>query len=186
MKKIKTVIIDSDISSLKRLENLLTKFMEVDVLATFEDSHKGFDFILENEPELVFVQIEMPKLSGLEIAEEISKQQIDVKIVLVSQHSHYAIKAVKVAIFDYLLQPISIDELKITLQRFNIRYKINLNNRELQIIREISNGLSSQNIGEKLCISRHTVDTYRRSILVKAECQNTAQLIKFSLKSGLI
>jgi DNA-binding CsgD family transcriptional regulator len=105
---------------------------------------------------------------------------------LVSQHSHYAIKAVKVAIFDYLLQPISIDELKITLQRFNTRFKINLNNRELQIIREISNGLSSQNIGEKLCISRHTVDAYRRSILEKADCQNTAQLIKFSLKSGLI
>jgi DNA-binding NarL/FixJ family response regulator len=186
MKKIKTVIIDSDTSSLKRLENLLTKFMEVDVLATFEDSYKGFNFILENEPELAFVQIEMPKLSGLEIAEEISKQQIDVKIVLVSQHSHYAIKAVKVAIFDYLLQPISIDELKITLQRFNTRFKINLNNRELQIIREISNGLSSQNIGEKLCISRHTVDAYRRSILEKADCQNTAQLIKFSLKSGLI
>ena len=56
----------------------------------------------------------------------------------------------------------------------------------MQIIREMSNGLSSQNIGEKLFISRHTVDTYRRSILEKSECQNTAQLIKFALKSGLI
>ena len=186
MKKIKTVIIDSDASSLNRLENLLEKFIEVDVLATFEDSQKGLNFILENEPELAFVQIEMPKLSGLEIAEEISKHETNVKVVLVSQHSHYAIKALKFAIFDYLLQPISIDELKITLQRFNIRFKIKLGNRELQIIREISNGLSSQNIGEKLCISRHTVDTYRRSILVKADCQNTAQLIKFALKSGLI
>jgi DNA-binding NarL/FixJ family response regulator len=186
MSKIKTVIIDSDASSLKRLKNLLKKFIEVEILETFEDSQQGLSFILENELELAFVQIEMPKLSGLEIAEEISKQETDVKIVLVSQHSHYAIKALKVAIFDYLLQPISIDELKISLQRFNTKFKINLNNRELQIIREMSNGLSSQNIGEKLCISRHTVDTYRRSILEKTECQNTAQLIKFSLKSGLI
>jgi DNA-binding NarL/FixJ family response regulator len=186
VKRIKTVIIDSDTSSLKRLENLLEKFIEVDVLVSFEDSKKGLNFILENEPELAFVQIEMPKLSGLEIAEIISKQETDVKVVLVSEHSHYAIKALKFAIFDYLLQPISIDELKITLQRFNIRFKIKLGNRELQIIREISNGLSSQNIGEKLCISRHTVDTYRRSILVKTDCQNTAQLIKFALKSGLI
>jgi DNA-binding CsgD family transcriptional regulator len=84
------------------------------------------------------------------------------------------------------LKPISIDELKKCLNRFNIKYKINLNNRELQIIRELSDGLSSQNIGEKLFISRHTVDSYRRAILEKADCQNTAQLIKFSLKNGLI
>tara|TARA_R110001606_G_scaffold294759_1_gene442440 strand:+ start:1149 stop:1709 length:561 start_codon:yes stop_codon:yes gene_type:complete len=186
MDQIKTVLIDADESFLKRLTSLLANFKEVEVIGSFENANEGLDFILKNEPDLAFVQIEMPNLSGLEIAEEISKQETDVKIVLVSKYSHYAIKALKVDVFDYLLKPISIDELKISLQRFNTRFKINLNNRELQIIREMSNGLSSQNIGEKLCISRHTVDTYRRSILEKTECQNTAQLIKFSLKSGLI
>lgn len=186
MNKIKTVLIDSQESSLVRFKELLTKFTEVELLATFIDAKDGLDFILKNELDLAFVQIETPNISGLEIAEEISKRGTDVKIVLVSAHSHYAIKALKASVFDYLLKPISIDELKISLQRFNTKYKINLNNRELQIIREMSNGLSSQNIGEKLFISRHTVDTYRRSILEKSECQNTAQLIKFALKSGLI
>ncbi|MDD7915888.1 response regulator transcription factor [Polaribacter ponticola] len=186
MNKIKTVLIDSQESSLARFKDLLTKFNEVELLATFEDSKEGLDFILKNELDLAFVQIEMPNISGLELAEEVSKRGTDVKIVLVSAHSHYAIKALKASVFDYLLKPISIDELKISLQRFNTKYKINLNSRELQIIREMSNGLSSQNIGEKLFISRHTVDTYRRSILEKSDCQNTAQLIKFALKSGLI
>lgn len=186
MNKIRTIIIDSDLTFLESFKSLLSKFNEVEVVATFEDSQEGREFIIKNELDLAFVQIEMQNLSGLELAEEISKQETDTKIVLVSDHAHYAIKALKVAVFDYLLKPVSIDELKISLQRFNTRFKINLNNRELQIIREMSNGLSSQNIGEKLCISRHTVDTYRRSILEKTECQNTAQLIKFSLKSGLI
>jgi DNA-binding NarL/FixJ family response regulator len=186
MNKIKTVLIDSEEASLTRLKNLLIKFNEVEVIGAFEDSDKGLDFILKNEPDLAFVQIEMPKKSGLEIAEEISKRDTEVKIVLVSAHSHYAIKALKVSVFDYLLKPISIDELKISLQRFNTKYKINLNNRELQIIREMSHGLSSQIIGEKLFISKHTVDTYRRTILEKANCQNTAQLITFAIKSGLI
>ena len=50
----------------------------------------------------------------------------------------------------------------------------------------MSNGLNSQNIGNKLSISKHTVDTYRRAILEKSNCQNTPQLIKFALKRGLI
>ena len=186
MNKIKTVIIDSEEASLVRFKNLLIKFKEVEVLGVFDDANKGLEFILNNELDLAFVQIEMENQSGLEIAEEISKRGIDVKVILISAHSHYAIKALKFEVFDYLLKPISIDELKKSLQRFNAKYKINLNNRELQIIREMSNGLSSQNIGEKLFISRHTVDTYRRSILEKTESHNTAELIKFALKSGLI
>ncbi len=186
MNKIKTVLIDSDKPCLERLTNLLGKFNDIDVLASFDDSKEGLDFIIKNKVEIAFIQIEMPNLSGLEVAEEISKRDTETKIVLVSDHSHYAIKALKISVFDYLLKPVSIDELKKCLNRFNIKYKINLNNRELQIIRELSDGLSSQNIGEKLFISRHTVDSYRRAILEKAECQNTAQLIKFSLKNGLI
>lgn len=186
MNKIKTVLIDSDKDALVRLRKLLEKFEEVEVVGAFEDASQGLNFVLKNELDLAFVQIEMSKLSGLEIAEEISKRNSNVKIILISDHSHYAIKALKIAVFDYLLKPISIDELKKSLQRFNTKYKISLNTRELEIIREMSNGLSSQNIGEKLFISRHTVDTYRRSILEKSNCQNTAQLIKFALKSGLI
>lgn len=186
MNKIKTVLIDSDKDALVRLRKLLEKFEEVEVIGAFEDASQGLNFVLKNELDLAFVQIEMSKLSGLEIAEEISKRNSNVKIILISDHSHYAIKALKIAVFDYLLKPISIDELKKSLQRFNTKYKISLNTRELEIIREMSNGLSSQNIGEKLFISRHTVDTYRRSILEKSNCQNTAQLIKFALKSGLI
>ncbi len=186
MNRIKTVLIDSDKPCLERLTNLLGKFNDIDVLAAFEDSKEGFKFILDNELDLAFVKIEMPDLSGLEIAEEISKRGVDVKVVLISEHSHYAIKAIKSSVFDYLLKPISIDELKSSLQRFHTKYKIKLNAREIQVIREMSNGLSSQNIGEKLFISRHTVDTYRRAILEKSDCQNTAQVIKFALKNGII
>lgn len=186
MNKIKTVLIDSDKESLHELKRIFEKFEEIELVDTFEDAKEGLRFILENELDLAFVQIEMPKLSGLEIAEEMSKRSTDVQVVLISDHSHYAIKALKISVFDYLLKPLSIDELKVTILRFNTRFKINLNPREVEIIREMSNGLSSQNIGEKLFISKHTVDTYRRAILEKADCQNTAQLIKFSLKNGLI
>lgn len=186
MSAIKTVLIDSDKSSLIRISDLLVKFPDIEVIEVFQNSKEGFNFILNTEVDLVFVQIELPVLSGLEIAEEISKLGLGVKVILISEHSHYAIKAIKTSVFDYLLKPIAIDELKTSLQRFKTKYKISLNSREIQIIREMSNGLSSLDIGKKLFVSRHTVDSYRRTILDKSACQNTAELIKFALKSGLI
>ena len=186
MSKIKTVLIDDETRSLNRLKILLTNFKEVEVIGVFEDADLGVAFITKHEPDLVLLDIEMPKKSGIEIAEEINKLAIDTKIIFVSAHDHYAIKAIKTSVFDYLLKPISIDELKIALQRFTTKFKINLNQRELQIIRAMSDGLNSKAVGEKLFISRHTVDTYRRAILEKTNCHNTAELIKFASKNGLI
>ena len=103
-----------------------------------------------------------------------------------SAHEHYAIKAIKTRVFDYLLKPVCIDELKLALQRFTTQFKINLNQRELQVIKALSQGLNSKAIGEKLFISRHTVDNYRRSALEKTNCQNTAALIKFASENELI
>lgn len=186
MNKIKIVIIDSDESSLTRLESLLTKFNEVEVLATFDNSNHGLDFTLKNEVDLIFIQIEMPELSGLEMAEEMCKRENKVKTILTSDHSHYAIKAIKVSVFDYLLKPIYIDELKSSLLRYNLKYKMNLNTKEMEIIRNMSDGLNSKLIGEKLFISKHTVDKYRRNILEKTNCSNTAELVKFATQTGII
>lgn len=186
MDKIKTVIIDDEPRSLDRLKILFENFDEVEILEVFEDPEEGLAFIFKNQPDLVMLDVEMPKISGLEIAEEIGKRLSKTKIIFSSAHSHYAIKAIKASVFDYLLKPVSIDELKTSLQRFKTKYKINLNERELDIVRKMSDGLSSKEIGEELFISKHTVDTYRRAILEKTSCQNTAELIKYAVKNGII
>jgi DNA-binding NarL/FixJ family response regulator len=186
MSTIKTVIIDDNLSCLNRFKKIFHNIDAVEIIAVFEDSKTGFDFVLNNQVDVLITEIEMSKFSGLEIACELNKRASKTKVIFTSTHSHYAIKAVKHSVFDYLLKPISIDELKNTLKRFNTQFKINLNTRELQIIREMSNGLSSATIGEKLFMSKHTVDTYRRVILEKAACQNTTQLIKFAFNNNLI
>ena len=185
-RKIKTVLIDDDVRALNRLKILLENFKEIELLAQFDHAEDGVQYVIKHEPDLIFLDIEMPGKTGIEIAEEINKHAIKTKIIFVSAHNHYAIKAIKTSAFDYLLKPISIDELKIAIQRFTTKFKINLTQRELQIIREMSNGLNSKAIGEKIFISRHTVDTYRRAILEKTNCHNSAELIKFASKNGLI
>lgn len=185
-KTIKTVLIDDDSRALNRLKILLTHFKEVEVVAQFDNAEQGLAYILKTEPDLVLLDIEMPQKTGIEIAETLNKQAIDTKIIFTSAYEHYAIKAIKTAAFDYLLKPISIDELKKTVQRFTTKFQIDLSQRELQIIRELANGLNSKAIGEKLFISRHTVDTYRRKILEKTGCHNSSELIKFASVRGMV
>lgn len=186
MNTIKIVLIDADGSSLKRTSELLKKFPKIDLVAKFTNPKEGLDYLIINQVDLVILDIEMPVISGLKIAKEIKKQLLATKVIFYSEYKHYAIKAIKTGAFDYLLKPISIDELHTTLQRFQVDYKMNLNQRELQIIREMSEGLSSRSIGEKLFISKHTVDKYRRNILEKTSCQNAAELVKFASQVGII
>lgn len=183
---IKTVIIDDELRALNRMKILLKNFPEIEVEAQITSPEQGLQFLLENEPDLIFLDVEMPDLTGLEIAEEINKRVLKTKIVFVTSHDHYAIKAIKNDAFDYLLKPVSIDELKIAIERFKAKLHSNLSKREFEIIGFIGEGLNSRAIAEELHISRHTVDTYRRQILDKTNCRNAAELIKFAAKNNLI
>lgn len=165
---------------------LLRNFPEINVLEQFQDPKESIQFIIKNEPDLVFLDIEMPGLTGLEVADTINKSFLETKIIFVSSHDHYSLKAIKKEAFDYLLKPVSIDELKESIARYKTKKLVNLNKRELEIVKLISEGLNSKKIGEKLFISRHTVDTYRRTILEKTNCKNSADLILFASKNNLI
>ncbi len=184
--KIKVVIIDDESRALNRMKILLNNFPEVEVMEQFDNAELGIDFIIKHEPNLVFLDIEMPGKTGLELAEDINKNNLETKIVFVSAHEHYAIKAIKNYAFDYLLKPVNIDELKSTIERYKAKLQSNLSKREFEIIRLIGKGLNSKTIGEHLFISRHTVDTYRRTILEKTNCKNAAELISYATRNNLI
>ncbi len=184
--KIKTVLVDDELRAINRMKLLLSHFPEVEILDQITNPIESVTVILNNNPDLVFLDVEMPGITGLEIAEEINRNLLDTKVVFITSHEHYAIKAIKSDAFDYLLKPVSIDELKHTIDRFKAKMQSNLTKRELEIIRAIAQGLNSKKIGELLHISRHTVDTHRRTILEKTCNSNTAGLIMYATKSGLI
>ena len=186
LKKIHTVIVDDELRALNRLKILLNHFPEIEIVNQITDPIDSVSVILNSHPDLVFLDVEMPGMTGLEIAEEINRNSLHTKIVFVTSHNHYAINAIKRDAFDYLLKPVSIDELKQTIERFKAKIQSNLTTRELEIIQAIAKGNNSKQIGELLNISRHTVDTHRRTILEKTETTNTAGLIMYATKTKLI
>jgi len=89
-------------------------------------------------------------------------------------------------VFDYLLKPVSIEELKKCIARFKATTQTLLTSRELEIVRALAQGNNSKQIGDLLNISRHTVDTHRRTILSKTNTKNTAELITYAVKGRLV
>jgi DNA-binding NarL/FixJ family response regulator len=184
--KIRLVLVDDEPRAITRLKILLKTVKEVEVISSYEQAERAMQGILNLEPDLVLLDVEMAGISGLEIAEEINRHNLNTHIVFVSAHEHYAIKAIKTQAFDYLLKPVDIDELKQTLNRFQAQHLSNLSKREFEIVKLLAQGLNSKQIGEELHLSRHTIDTYRRKILEKTGSKNAAELIKYALKTGIV
>ena len=174
--KIDVVLVDDELRAINRLKILLKNFPEINIAEQFK----------MNNPDLVFLDVEMPNKTGLEIAEEINRSSKKTKIIFITGFDHYAIEAIKTSPFDYLMKPVSINHLKKTLERFKAKSYFNLSKREIEIINLLSEGMNSKEIGNSLNISHNTVDTYRRNILEKTNCKNTAELVKYAVKIDLI
>ena len=113
---INAIIIDDEQKSGELLALKLKKYCpEVNILKIFNDSSNAMLWLFDHVPELVFLDIEMPGLSGLQLAEKIS---FKTDIVFVTAHQQYSIAAIKLTAFDYLLKPIDEQELILCINRF--------------------------------------------------------------------
>ncbi|MDP4118402.1 MAG: response regulator [Bacillota bacterium] len=109
----KAIIIDDERYACGELEYML-KEINIDVIGTFLDPLKGFDFVLKTKPDVVFLDIDMPKISGIELALKIQAQLPKIVIVFTTAYSQYALEAYKAYPLDYLLKPIEEERLRKT------------------------------------------------------------------------
>lgn len=111
VKKIKAILVDDEESARDVLHNLLLRFCpEVNLVAKCENVKQAVKFIEAEQPDLVFLDIEMPNYAGYEIVNFF--QQINFEIIFITAYDQYAIRAFEIAAIDYLLKPIDIDRLK--------------------------------------------------------------------------
>lgn len=116
MEQLRAILVDDEENARDVLENLLNRFCpEVKLLAKCSNVNEAVTEINNLKPDLVFVDIEMPNYSGLELVKFFDK--VNFHIVFVTAYDNYALKAFEVSAIDYLLKPIDIDRLKQTVQR---------------------------------------------------------------------
>lgn len=102
MSRIKTIIIEDEAPARDILRFYLKDFDEIEVIAECQDGFEGLKSISELKPDLVFLDIQMPKLSGFEMLEVLEEKPF---IIFTTAYDQYAIKAFELNAIDYLLKP---------------------------------------------------------------------------------
>lgn len=187
MEKIRAILVDDEKLALNRLADLLHLFDHVEIISKDFNPFSAIESIVNLKPDLVFVDIEMPGMTGFKVIEKVRDRFVFPKFVIVTAFNQYAIKAIKKEAFDFLVKPVDIDELRDCLVRFDEKQnhfpqieKSNLSEREKEVARLLYKGKTSQEIAGILFISKHTVDTHRRRILEKLDLKSTNEFIIIS------
>jgi two-component system LytT family response regulator len=107
----RAIIIDDEPMGVNTLKVLIEKYTpNVRIVATATDPENGIKLIEDYRPDIVFLDISMPKMNGFELLEKLNYKGF--KLVFTTAHEEYAVKAIKNKAYDYLLKPIDVDELK--------------------------------------------------------------------------
>jgi two-component system LytT family response regulator len=113
---LKAILIDDEPNCLKVLEwELQNSCPNVEVLGLFSSGKEGLKALQQHQPDVVFLDVDMPYMNGFEMLELVP--DIDFEVVFTTAHDEYAVKAFKINAIDYLLKPIDEDELQAAIKK---------------------------------------------------------------------
>ena len=117
---IHSVIIDDEQNNIDNLRILLKEHcQDIDVIATALNATEGEKVITLHQPEIIFLDIQMPGQNGFDLLKHLTKHNFEV--IFVTAFDQYGIQAVKFSAVDYLLKPVIIDELKLAVEKASDR-----------------------------------------------------------------
>lgn len=210
--KRKVVIVDDHTLFRNGLRILLNTLEDYQVVGEAANGKLFLDLLEQSVPDLVLLDINMPVMDGIEAATIAQKLYPGLKIITLSMYGEedYYYKMVNAGVKGFVLKNSDIKEVKTALDVVydggsffssellqnlvnslkssskSKEFHAELSERELEILVLICQGLSNQEIGDKLFISKRTVDKHRANILEKSESKNTAQLVVYAIKNRFV
>lgn len=110
------ILIDDETSSRNALRQKLTNYCPgVDIIAECENGEQGIAGIETKKPDIVFLDVEMPRMNGFTMLQQLKNK--DFEVIFITAYDHYAIKAIKVSALDYLVKPVEIEDLKLAVEK---------------------------------------------------------------------
>jgi two-component system, LytTR family, response regulator len=119
-KQLRTLIVDDEELARKVLRELLSVHDEIEIVAECKNGLEAVKSVAEHKPDLLFLDVQMPKLTGFDVLELIGTE---LSVIFVTAYDEYAMKAFEVHAVDYLLKPVGKDRLASALQRVSARSK---------------------------------------------------------------
>jgi two-component system LytT family response regulator len=112
---LKAIIIDDEPYCCETIATLLEDNRDVEIAAVCHNGADAITAIQKHEPDLIFLDVEMPKMNGFEMLEQLS--QVNFEIIFTTSYDQYALKAIRFSAIDYLLKPIDSEELQKAIQK---------------------------------------------------------------------
>ena len=208
---IRIAIADDHQMFIDGLKLIIRSFENVEVVGTALTGDEMLDFLEKTPVDIAILDINMPGKDGIETAKGIRKTYPKVKLLMVTMHKQkeFISQLVAAGVSGYILKNTGADELydairiiheggeyfgeEITKEILHsMRNRSTLpeipqfSKREVEILKLLSEELTSQQIADKLFISFHTVESHRKNMLMKAGVKNTVGLIRFGITTGLL
>lgn len=137
---IKTIIIDDERPAINNLERFLQAYDQIEVVASYKDVTKAIKEVHNYNVNLVFLDVDMPKMNGIEAAEKILQIDSNIDIVFVTAYNDYAVDAFEVEAVDYVMKPIMKKRLDKTMDRVIRRFKANIHDKKENELRVLCFG----------------------------------------------
>jgi len=200
---IRTLIADDHIMFRQGLITLLNTAEDIDIVAECGDGRKALELIRSLEPDIAVLDISMPLMDGISIAQSIRTMGIATHVIMLTMHDDPLVytRAVSAGASGYILKDDAYEELlnalrivaaggaAISPSMRNVSLEPDLRTpdlteREKQILRLIAHGCTNRMIAEHLGISIKTVNNHRANLMGKLNLHSTAELVRYCLRVG--
>lgn len=180
---ISAVIIDDEPNNIDNLKSLLQQYCaEVKISGTAKTAKEGRKIILQHNPDIVFLDIQMPGENGFDLLLSLSKYYFEV--VFVTAYDQYGIKAVKFSAIDYLLKPINIEELKIAVKKVVEKKEQRSQNDQLSNLMQLFQGNQKEH---RIALpSAHEIRYVKPSDIIRCESSNNYTTFHFASDEKLL
>lgn len=214
-KIIKLGIADDHLLFRKGMITLLNSFSNVEVVLEASNGQEMLDGLTKTPVDIVLMDLKMPVLDGIKTTEMIKEQFPKVKVIVVSMYDEdqFVIKLMELGANGYLLKDTDPDEVELAINTvFNEDYyygaflnkimhrkmvdntkrkpvefavNISLTEREKEIIRYVCEGMKTNEIADKVCLSPRTVEGHRNNIMEKIGAKNLAGIVVYGIKNHI-
>jgi two-component system response regulator NreC len=183
------------------------------VIGDVSDGTEAVTFVERERPDVVLMDISLPKLNGLDATREIVERKVRTKVIILSMHANsmYAVRALRCGAVGYLMKDADQEEIILAIQTVmrGQRYLsptlagqvidallspdeemsdpyISLTMRERQVLQMVAEGRTNQEVAERLFLSSRTIEVHRANLMRKLNIKTQAELVRFAIQKGLI
>jgi DNA-binding NarL/FixJ family response regulator len=211
MEKLEILVVDDHQIFREGLKLLISNFPYVGKITDVSDGEEFLEMLKTNRPHIIFMDIDMPRLDGISATRKALESFPELNIIGLSMYGEedYYTRMIDAGAKGFILKNSGIAEVETAIQQViagnnyfspeiltdllksisrkkQPRISTELTEREEEVLYQICKGLSNHEIADILHISKRTVDKHRENLLLKTASKNTAGLVMYAIKNGIV